>query len=68
MLGQAYQEVVMENGNKPPHFGMSTMLDLASKLWLKTRALERGKGLNPAFYVQVVGLSKITSATMYHMH
>lgn len=53
MLGQAYQEVITENGNKPPHFGMSTVLDLASKLWLKSRALERGKTLNPAFSAQV---------------
>ena len=53
MLGQVYQEELAENSGKHPHFGMSTVLDLASRLWLRGRAMERGQPGNAAFYAQV---------------
>ena len=58
MLGQVYHEEVAENGGKHPHFGMSTVLDLASKLWLRGRAMERGTAGNAALYAQVPSFSK----------
>ena len=53
MLGQVYQEEMAQNGGKRPHFRMSTVLDLACKLWLNGRAIEQGKVGSNAAYAQV---------------
>lgn len=62
MLGQIYQEEVAENGGKRPHLGKSVVLNLASKLWLRARALERGRNGNAASHAQV-HICLLTSAS-----
>jgi len=38
MLGEAYREEVAANGGRMPSLSLSTIADLASRLWLKARA------------------------------
>lgn len=44
MLGEAFREEVAANGGRLPALTLSTLADLASRLWLKARAW---KGLGP---------------------
>ena len=50
MLGEAFREEEAANGGRMPAFTLSTIADLASRLWLKARAWKGvgpHQGLNP---------------------
>lgn len=38
MLGEAFREEVVANGGRLPAFSLSTIADIASRLWLMARA------------------------------
>ena len=52
MLGEAFREEAAANGGRMPAFTLSTLADLASRLWLKARAW-KGMGPQQGFNPQV---------------